>query len=495
MTSLEELVKQRDEAYLLYDNARERIEKAWRCVEKMGKDEILKNNANNYRIISAKITEKRAELEEKTEKTIELKKKKTKSKTEQIKARKKALESGSRSLMSSIIMTSLPSPTLHGLKEKNEYKAKSQQYRQISGAGKNYIEEAIDKEFGKNEALYLNNYFQQVEKILAEEFGTSENERIDNFDKLKLTNEFEMPQEKLKKQLFAYSITFINVKSIFASDNFIRKEEVKKNELEKDYQEKNNLLTKFLVESVRKAETKTTILEEKNDKVWDKLFPAKQTSHNIYDFDTYYHWIGWYVFLVFTGYIARKVYRIKTKKRKESKNYLVEIRKIFQEWQLNMYASTGAYVAGFFLIQQAIAKWINPRISNWLNTQKAITISVVCLFIGIGFYLDGIITSSLKTPLQRLGIRIENSDIDEKTKKSLLSKTQQVSELFKETLKRFGLLAVVGILTKLIEAFWNKDILSYLSYAVPIAGAIKIIWEVDKSLKKLKLGGKEKNGK
>ena len=77
----------------------------------------------------------------------------------------------------------------------------------------------------------------------------------------------------------------------------------------------------------------------------------------------------------------------------------------------------------------------------------------MCLVVGIGFYLDGIITSSLKTPLQRLSIKIENANIDEKVKKSLLSKTQQVNELFKETLKRFGLLAVVGILTKLIEAY------------------------------------------
>ena len=67
--------------------------------------------------------------------------------------------------------------------------------------------------------------------------------------------------------------------------------------------------------------------------------------------------------------------------------------------------------------------------------------------------MDGIITSSLKTPLQRLGIKIENAAIDEKVKKSLLSKTQKVNELFKETLKRFGLLAVVGILTKLIAEF------------------------------------------
>jgi len=79
--------------------------------------------------------------------------------------------------------------------------------------------------------------------------------------------------------------------------------------------------------------------------------------------------------------------------------------------------------------------------------------AVVCLIIGIGFYLDGVITSSLKTPLQRLSIKIENADIDEKVKKNLLSKTQKVNELFKETLKRFGLLAVVGILTNLIRSF------------------------------------------
>ena len=114
-------------------------------------------------------------------------------------------------------------------------------------------------------------------------------------------------------------------------------------------------------------------------------------------------------------------------------------------------------------------------------------IAVVCLIIGIGFYLDGVITSSLKTPLQRLSIKVENAEIDEKVKKSLLSKTQKVNELFKETLKRFGLLAVVGIWFKLIEAFWNKHILTLLSYAVPIAGALKIIWEVDKTLKELKL--------
>ena len=51
--------------------------------------------------------------------------------------------------------------------------------------------------------------------------------------------------------------------------------------------------------------------------------------------------------------------------------------------------------------------------------KKLITITIVCLVVGTGFYLDGIITSSIKTPLQRLSIKIENADIDDK-KESLI---------------------------------------------------------------------------
>ena len=58
---------------------------------------------------------------------------------------------------------------------------------------------------------------------------------------------------------------------------------------------------------------------------------------------------------------------------------------------------------------------------------------MVCLGIGIGFLLDGIITSSLETPLQRLSVKIENADIDEKQKKELLSKTQNLNKLSKHS--------------------------------------------------------------
>jgi hypothetical protein len=64
--------------------------------------------------------------------------------------------------------------------------------------------------------------------------------------------------------------------------------------------------------------------------------------------------------------------------------------------------------------------------------------------------VDGFITSSLKTPLQRLGVKIENAPIDEKTKGKLLSKTQKANEVLKENFKRFGLLALPAIITGLL---------------------------------------------
>jgi hypothetical protein len=72
------------------------------------------------------------------------------------------------------------------------------------------------------------------------------------------------------------------------------------------------------------------------------------------------------------------------------------------------------------------------------------------IILGIITIIDNYITSTLKTPLQRLGVKIENSPIPEKQKSKLLSKTQEVNESFKETFKRFGFLAIPGILVSLV---------------------------------------------
>ena len=224
----------------------------------------------------------------------------------------------------------------------------------------------------------------------------------------------------------------------------------------------------------------------KLERLEEAVFFSKEPPKTIYDFDSWKYYVGWPIFLIAVGYIFKKVRRIRKRKVKITQNYLVEIRAIFQEWQLNMYASTGGYVVGFYLIKEAIDKWINPRISDWLITQKLITLSVVCLIIGGGFYLDGIITSSLKTPLQRLSIKIENAAIEEKVKKSLLSKTQKVNELFKETLKRFGLLTIAGTLIKLLGKAFDEKPIANFCYFIPIAFGGWQIWEVSKKIKKSK---------
>src|SRR5438128_10083596 len=88
--------------------------------------------------------------------------------------------------------------------------------------------------------------------------------------------------------------------------------------------------------------------------------------------------------------------------------------------------------------------------------------------LGILFIADGYISSELKTPLQRLSVKIESANISEKEKKDLLSKTQQSNETFKETLKRFGLLSIAGMTIKLLGKVFDENLLSNFCYIVPI---------------------------
>ncbi|CAJ0825695.1 1236_t:CDS:2 [Entrophospora sp. SA101] len=70
---------------------------------------------------------------------------------------------------------------------------------------------------------------------------------------------------------------------------------------------------------------------------------------------------------------------------------------------------------------------------------------------GICFIADSIITSYLKTPLQRLAIKIEGSHLEEKKKSSLMRATQETNELFKETLKKFGILVIPVLIASVID--------------------------------------------
>ena len=78
-------------------------------------------------------------------------------------------------------------------------------------------------------------------------------------------------------------------------------------------------------------------------------------------------------------------------------------------------------------------------------------ISIAAIILGICFIADSIITSHLKTPLQRLSIKIEQSSIEDKKKGELMRVTQETNELFKETLKKFGILVIPALIASVID--------------------------------------------
>ena len=181
-----------------------------------------------------------------------------------------------------------------------------------------------------------------------------------------------------------------------------------------------------------------------------------------------------------------------------------ELQTKFQQWRTNMACSAGLYLVVFFLAQTLI-NWgkkyfFSPgTVNDWL-------VLLVALILGGLFIADSIITSYLKTPLQRLAIQIEYSDLSEASKKKLLQATQEANELFKETFKKFGLLALPGLLVGLID---NQPLLVvneagelvgkvikngkknsekpifYLCYLIPLLYASWKIVRISQELKKL----------
>ena len=78
-----------------------------------------------------------------------------------------------------------------------------------------------------------------------------------------------------------------------------------------------------------------------------------------------------------------------------------------------------------------------------------LVVTLAAIILGIFFIVDSVITSHLKTPLQRLNINIERSPIENKG--SLMRVTQETNELFKETLKKFGILVIPAMIAGMID--------------------------------------------
>jgi hypothetical protein len=239
--------------------------------------------------------------------------------------------------------------------------------------------------------------------------------------------------------------------------------------------------SKKITEDTEEAKKVINNIQEKEKEKQEEI--ERRQRENIYRWDTPYHKIGWPTFLVLGSVIIYRVYK-KNEKSKEITNPAEDIRDKFRKWQYNMYWSVAFYIVSFTLIKQAIDKWGYTYITSLVKWNEFVGLVTVSIPLGFLYIGDNIITSSLKTPLQRLAIKIENSSLDEKEKKDLLSKTQEANESFKETFKRFGLTAIPGAIAAIIANF-NEKWASNFSYFIPIFYASLIIFDVQKKLDKI----------
>jgi hypothetical protein len=207
-------------------------------------------------------------------------------------------------------------------------------------------------------------------------------------------------------------------------------------------------------------------------------------EHNIFTPNSWKHYVCWPAFLILSSVAIKRIRKINKKKPKPTANIQEEVQEKFNLWRLNMILSVAGYAVSFFILKGAIDKWLRPNIAWCLENYENTTILSVTGILGGLFLLDSYISSELKTPLQRLAIKIESAKLSEKDKKELLSITQRSNETFKETLKRFGLLTIAGTLIKLLGKAFDEKAIANFCYAIPIAFGGWQIWEVSKKIKK-----------
>jgi len=167
----------------------------------------------------------------------------------------------------------------------------------------------------------------------------------------------------------------------------------------------------------------------------------------------------------------------------------------FREWWVNMYKWTAFYAILFPLTQGIINGWVKPNAENWLNQNEFLVILLVSLVLGIMFILDGEISGYLKSPLARLSAQIEQTNWAETTKKNLLLQTYKTNELFKETLKKFSILSIFGLLVSIINepqqnngtqaTKRSEKLIFYVCYLVPLLYATWNIYWINRQLIRL----------
>jgi hypothetical protein len=171
--------------------------------------------------------------------------------------------------------------------------------------------------------------------------------------------------------------------------------------------------------------------------------------------------------------LKKKIDKVRTEKEEIYKDSLKEdIWNDFTEWWTSIGISLGFYIIFYFFSKMTIDYFIKPRMGDWLEKYRYLTLSIAILYYGYLFVLDGDITASLKTPQQSLSIKLRKS-------KSLLSKVQEITEYFKENFKKFGILVNSAMIVDLLGV--DKSYL-FIGFGVPVLWAIRkffsLYWEL-----------------
>ena len=205
-----------------------------------------------------------------------------------------------------------------------------------------------------------------------------------------------------------------------------------------------------------------------------------------HDYPVYWHLL-WIPSLISLG-VGSYLYFKKSKKKKKliAKSQFDNAKESYFEWRSNVYLWVTFYVLFFVLVGQAITK-ITPTIREWIKNPVIDLLLILpsSLILGGLSVWDGYITSTLKTPLQRIAMKAESANIAEKDRKELLSKTQTMNELFKETFKKFGLLTFPAMFKTTFKGskyLWILD--AWLFFALFVG--VWQIFEMNKTINEIR---------
>ncbi|WNE41178.1 MAG: Lipoprotein signal peptidase [Mycoplasmataceae bacterium] len=154
-----------------------------------------------------------------------------------------------------------------------------------------------------------------------------------------------------------------------------------------------------------------------------------------------------------------------------------------------------AYIVLYLVWVFAAAEMLKHLNSSWTMTNGYLAI-VVIITQGIFFCLDGWVTSLLKAPFNQMCYAINKAEgIDDKQKDYIITKLTESNEHCKETLKKFGIMAVSGELARVFiraQSLADNDKLGkyaaffHISYLIPLTFAALALISINRELNKIK---------